>query len=126
MKAFNKTRNVLIADRLEWAGTSETRKKGLLGRASFERGEGIYIVPTQWIHMIGMKFLSASRETRGITPRMWSANIALIPAANPIPMACATRMLGKAKIDVDSRVHTLSGVDSSHRKNGSIADGLRR
>jgi len=56
MKAFNETRNVLIADRLEWAGTSETRKKGLLGRASFERGEGIYIVPTQWIHMIGMKF----------------------------------------------------------------------
>jgi uncharacterized protein len=56
MKAVNKTRNILLADRLEWAGTSETRRKGLLGRTSFDRGEGIYIVPTQWIHMIGMKF----------------------------------------------------------------------
>jgi uncharacterized membrane protein (UPF0127 family) len=56
MKALNKTRNLLLADRLEWAGTSETRRKGLLGRMAFQRGEGIYIVPTQWIHMIGMKF----------------------------------------------------------------------
>jgi uncharacterized protein len=56
MKAFNKTRNVLLAERLEWAGTSETRRKGLLGRTALQRGEGIYIVPTQWIHMIGMKF----------------------------------------------------------------------
>ena len=56
MKALNKTRNTLLADRLLWAGTSETRRKGLLGRAEFQRGEGVYIVPTQWIHMIGMKF----------------------------------------------------------------------
>ena len=46
----------MLADRLEWAGTSETRRKGLLSRTRFDRGEGIYIVPTQWIHMIGMKF----------------------------------------------------------------------
>jgi uncharacterized protein len=56
MKALNKTRNALLADRLVWAGTGETRRKGLLGRTEFFRGEGIYIVPTQWIHMIGMKF----------------------------------------------------------------------
>ena len=56
MKALNKTRGALLADRLEWAGTSETRRKGLLGRTAFAQGEGIYIVPTQWIHMIGMKF----------------------------------------------------------------------
>ena len=56
MLARNTTRNLVLADRLLWAGTSETRKKGLLGRTSFEAGEGIYIVPTQWIHMIGMKF----------------------------------------------------------------------
>jgi len=46
----------VLADRLEWAGTSETRRRGLLGRTQLERGEGMYIVPTQWIHMIGMKF----------------------------------------------------------------------
>jgi uncharacterized membrane protein (UPF0127 family) len=54
--ARNMTKDVVLADRLEWAGTSETRRKGLLGRTGLDEGEGIYIVPTQWIHMIGMKF----------------------------------------------------------------------
>ncbi len=56
MLARNVTKGVVLADRLEWAGTTETRRKGLLGRTGLEEGEGIYIVPTQWIHMIGMKF----------------------------------------------------------------------
>ena len=56
MIARNLTRGVVLADRLEWAGTSETRRRGLLGRTGLEPGQGMYIVPTQWIHMIGMKF----------------------------------------------------------------------
>jgi hypothetical protein len=55
-QARNVTRGTLLAERLEWAGTSEDRRRGLLGRTRFERGEGIYIVPCQWIHMFGMKF----------------------------------------------------------------------
>jgi len=54
--ARNITKGIVLADRLEWAGTSETRKRGLLGRTHLDPGEGIYIVPTQWIHMFGMKF----------------------------------------------------------------------
>jgi len=56
MQARNSTRGVVLADRLEWAGTSESRKRGLLGRSQFDPGQGIYIAPTQWIHMIGMRF----------------------------------------------------------------------
>lgn len=56
MRAVNETRGIVLADRLEWAGTSETRRRGLLGRTGLDPGQGIYIVPTQWIHMFGMKF----------------------------------------------------------------------
>ena len=56
MQARNVTKNLVLADRLVWAGTSETRREGLLGRDSLEPGEGIYIVPCKWIHMFGMKF----------------------------------------------------------------------
>ena len=56
MRAVNLTRDQVLADRMDWAGTSETRRKGLLGRDRFERGEGIYLAPCQWIHMFGMKF----------------------------------------------------------------------
>lgn len=56
MRAWNKDRQVSLGDRVEWAGSSDTRTKGLLGRESLETGEGLYIVPCQWVHMFGMKF----------------------------------------------------------------------
>lgn len=46
----------MIATHVEWAGTSEQRRRGLLGRSDIGAGQGMYIVPTQWIHMFGMRF----------------------------------------------------------------------
>lgn len=54
--AFNVSKNRLLASKVKWAGTSESRRRGLIGRAALRRNEGMYIVPTQWIHMIGMRF----------------------------------------------------------------------
>jgi len=56
LRAINVTKGVEIASRVEWAGTSETRRRGLLGRDRIDADEGMYIVPTQWIHMFGMRF----------------------------------------------------------------------
>ena len=55
VRAFNVTRDRLLADRVLWAATSEERRRGLLGRDRIDPGEGAYIVPTQWIHMFGMR-----------------------------------------------------------------------
>ena len=56
MRAWNRNREISLGDRIEWAGSSDTRTKGLLGRQSLDPGEGLYIVPCQWVHMFGMKF----------------------------------------------------------------------
>ncbi len=56
LRAVNVTRDVVLASALEWAGTSETRRRGLLGRDSFEPGSGLYLVPCPWIHTFGMSF----------------------------------------------------------------------
>src|SRR5262245_27240219 len=56
LRAHNRTRDAVVADRVEWAGSSGSRRKGLLGRDRFDEGEGLYIVPCQWVHMFGMKF----------------------------------------------------------------------
>lgn len=56
LHAVNVTRGTVVCDRMLWAGTSETRRRGLLGRDGIEAGEGLYIVPCQWIHMFGMRF----------------------------------------------------------------------
>ena len=46
----------IVASRVEWAGTSSQRRRGLLGRSRLEPEEGIYLVPCKWIHMFGMGF----------------------------------------------------------------------
>jgi uncharacterized membrane protein (UPF0127 family) len=56
VRAVNATRGVVVATRVAWAGTSRHRRRGLLGRDTLDQDEGIYIVPTQWIHMFGMRF----------------------------------------------------------------------
>ncbi len=48
--------NQVLASRVIWAGTSEQRRKGLLGRSSLAPDEGMYIVPSGWVHTFGMKF----------------------------------------------------------------------
>ena len=56
ISAVNITRGRVLAGRLEWAGTSETRRRGLLGRESFSPGAGLYLVPCPWVHTFGMRF----------------------------------------------------------------------
>ena len=45
-----------LVQRLEMAGDSTTRRKGLLGRDSLDREVGFVIVPTQGVHTFGMRF----------------------------------------------------------------------
>ena len=56
VRARNVTRETIIAERVEIADTSETRKRGLLGRTGLEPGTGLWLVPCEWVHMFGMKF----------------------------------------------------------------------
>jgi hypothetical protein len=56
LRARNITRGTIVADRVEVAATSETRRRGLLGRTRLEAGTGLWLVPCEWVHMFGMKF----------------------------------------------------------------------
>ncbi len=56
MIAYNKTRGVEVASRVERADTAGTRMKGLLGRDSMGPGEGMWIAPCAMIHTFFMRF----------------------------------------------------------------------
>jgi len=56
VRARNVTRNVVIAERVEVAETSETRNRGLLGLDALAPNGGLWLVPCEWVHMFGMKF----------------------------------------------------------------------
>jgi uncharacterized membrane protein (UPF0127 family) len=45
-----------LAQRAELAGTSQERRRGLLGRDHLDDGAALVIAPTQGIHTFGMRF----------------------------------------------------------------------
>jgi uncharacterized protein len=55
---FNCTRQTLVASELEVAETGWSRMKGLIGRSadSFMPGKGLWILPSEGVHTIGMAF----------------------------------------------------------------------
>lgn len=57
LQAVNTSKEgTIIARRVEWAGTSAQRRRGLLDRTGLDHEEAMYIVPCQWIHTFRMQF----------------------------------------------------------------------
>ncbi len=52
----NRTRKVPLGDRVAIADTRWTRLRGLLGRPEPQEGEGLLIVPSRGVHMMGMRY----------------------------------------------------------------------
>ena len=56
LQVSNLTRHTVLATAMEIADNGRKRNKGLLGREQLAYGEGLWIVPCQAVHTIGMKF----------------------------------------------------------------------
>ncbi len=56
MRVVNITRNTVLAEAADVAGTSAARRRGLLARDELALGEGLWIVPCEAVHTIGMRF----------------------------------------------------------------------
>jgi uncharacterized protein len=52
----NRTRGATLASKVRLADTPRSRRRGLLRHETLERGEGLWIYPTQAIHTFGMRF----------------------------------------------------------------------
>lgn len=92
----NQTQATTVAENVQLADTPRARRIGLLAHRSLRAGEGLWIVPTQAVHTIGMRFpidvifLDRNRKVRRIYHRLrpfrltrfvWRASSALeVPA----------------------------------------------
>lgn len=56
MLVRNTTRDAVLGDSIDVAGTGGKRNKGLLGRDSLPAGQGLWITPCEAIHMFFMRF----------------------------------------------------------------------
>lgn len=55
-RVYNATRNTSLGDQIGVADTSLGRLVGLLGKRSLASGCGLFIIPSQAIHTVGMAF----------------------------------------------------------------------
>ena len=56
MRVVNRTREILLADKVRTAGTFRSRLAGLLGTAAIGEDEGLWIVPCRSVHTLGMRY----------------------------------------------------------------------
>lgn len=56
VRVYNTTKNSCLGEQIKLADTSLRRLVGLLGRRFLDHGTGLFIVPSQAIHTVGMAF----------------------------------------------------------------------
>lgn len=87
---FNETRGITIARCVSPAFTSQTRRKGLLGREGLLPGEGLWIVPSEGVHTFAMRFaidviyLDRQRRIRKLVRNLPPWRISICLAAHSV------------------------------------------
>jgi Uncharacterized conserved protein len=56
VRVVNRTREILLGDRVRTASTFLSRLVGLLGTAAIAEDEGLWIVPCRSVHTLGMRY----------------------------------------------------------------------
>jgi len=56
VRVVNRTRGILLGDKVRTARTFLSRLVGLLGTAAIAEGEGLWIVPCRSVHTLGMRY----------------------------------------------------------------------
>jgi uncharacterized membrane protein (UPF0127 family) len=56
VRVVNRTRGILLGDKVRTASTFLSRLVGLLGTAAIAEGEGLWIVPCRSVHTLGMRY----------------------------------------------------------------------
>jgi uncharacterized membrane protein (UPF0127 family) len=107
--ARNVDTGAVVADLVAVADTRATRAVGLLNRTGFERGEGLWIVPSRGVHTCWMRFAIDIVALDG-------AGIVIDRVANLKPWRVRLPRRGTAGV-LELPVGTLSrsGTDIGHR-----------
>jgi uncharacterized membrane protein (UPF0127 family) len=56
VRVMNRTRGILLGDKVRTATTFLSRLAGLLGTAAIAEGGGLWIVPCRSVHTLGMRY----------------------------------------------------------------------
>jgi uncharacterized protein len=120
-RAFNRTRQTVLATALAVADTHWTRFRGLLGlRADdFRNGRGLWIVPCHGVHTLGMEFpidvvyldgsMTVVHVQRDLRP--WRFGPVRMQAASVLELPCHTAV--DSGTDVGDRIEITTAKDGT-------------
>ena len=111
LRVVNSTRGTLVGEAIRVAETGLTRIVGLLGEHELRPGDGLFIVPSQGVHTLGMQFAIDVIFLDG----QWNV-IAIKRNLRPFRM---TRVYWKAAAVLELR---SGSVDSSSTSVGDILE----
>lgn len=101
----NESRGKTIATCVSQAFSSESRRKGLLGRESLPPGAGLWILPCEGVHTVGMRFaidviyLDRRRRIRKLVQnlRPWRMSLCL-SAHSVLELPAGAARAGKCQV----------------------------
>ena len=113
VRVENLTRSNLVAASVEVAGDSASRRKGLLGHSPLAPEEGLWIVPCESVHTIGMAFpidliyLDASRKVRKLCRNVPAWRFSICLSAHSI-LELAAGTIDRTQVAVGDRLELLT------------------
>ena len=91
LRVTNITRNSVLATQLEVADTGAKRNKGLLGRKGLAPGGGLWIVPCESVHTIGMQFpIDLIHERKVLAIQIFGASPSVLESVEPVAATFGT------------------------------------
>ena len=105
MRVVNRTREIVLGDRVRTARTFLSRLVGLLGTSAIAEGEGLWIVPCRSVHTLGMRYPIdvAFLDARGV----------VVGTLEGLPPNRVGRVFRKARGALELRAGTLAATGTA-------------
>ena len=112
---FNRNRGFNLATRVAVAGTSQTRRRGLLGKESIEPEAGLWIAPCEAVHTFGMRtvidvvFLDRHNRVSKLISNLKPSRIAVcLKATSVLELAGGNLAQGETRLGDQLELNCLS------------------
>jgi hypothetical protein len=111
---LNLSGGAIVADRVAIAGTSASRKKGLLGVDALQTGSGLWIAPCEAVHTFGMKmpidiiFLDCELRICKLSPGLQPWRVSLSIKAHSV-LELAAGAIARSSTNIGDRLRFQAG-----------------
>jgi uncharacterized protein len=133
LKVSNLTRQAVLARYVEVANHGASRRKGLLGRDRLSVEEGLWIVPCEAVHTIGMRFpidlvyLDRNMRVKRVRSNVPPLRLSACPSAHSVLELASgtiqrTQTMPGDKLEISPLIHSMGNGSLPNPEIGKNSD----